>query len=99
MGNASEVKIDSENLYACAARGEDTAGVILTHYNDDDTTEAKTLTVELTGLGERTEAEIYLLDGDHDLSLMQKFTFAGDFAWEIDVPNFTCYLILLKKKA
>ena len=98
MGNASEVRIEGENLYACAARGENTAGVVLTHYNDDDAAEAKTVTVELAGLDDKTEAEVYLLDGDHDLSLMQKFTFAGDFAWEIEVPNFTCYLILLRKK-
>ena len=98
MGNSTEVCIDGENIYASAARGEDTAGFLMTHFNDDDTTPAKSVTVNLSGLDRKTEAEIYLLDGSHDLTLTQKITFSGDLTWEIEVPNFTCYLILLKKK-
>ncbi len=98
MGN--EVASTSEgDVYTCAARDGDRAGVVFARYNDDDATEATTVSVALTGLGERTEAEIYLLDDDHRLTLTQKMTFAGDrFEWETEVPNFTCYLILLKKK-
>ena len=99
MGNSSKIEIDEENLYACAARDGDRAGVVLTHYNDEETAPSKTVRLSLTALGEKTEAEIYLLDADHDLSLMQKLTFAGEtFEWEIEVPNYTCYLVLLKKK-
>jgi len=97
LGNQVESVTDDASVYVCAARGEDEAGVVLTHYNDDDATEAKTVTVDLKGLGGRTKAEIYLLDADHRLTLTQKLTFTGDLAWEIEVPNFTCYLILLKK--
>ena len=99
MGNACATRTDDPCLYACAARNGDTAGVLLTHYRDDDLAQAKNLTVELTGLGEKTEAEIYLLDAEHDLSLMQKVTFSGEkFEWELEIPNYTCYFVSLKKK-
>ena len=44
------------------------------------------------------EAEIYLLDADHDLALVQKAVIYGDrFIWEPQVPNFTCYLLKFRK--
>ena len=98
MGDEVESVTDDANVYVCAARGENGASVVLTHYNDDDATETKAVTVNLKGLGSRTEAEIYLLDDDHRLTLTQKLTFTGDLAWEIEVPNYTCYLVLLKQK-
>jgi hypothetical protein len=98
LGKEVESTTDNESIYACAARDGDTAGVVLTHFNDDDTTDAETVTVELNDLGGRTEAEFYLLDDNHRLTLSQKVTFSGDLAWDIELPNFTCYLIKLKKK-
>ena len=73
--------------------------MVPTHSTEEDDTEKKSVCVELMGLGARTEAEFYLLDDDHRLTLTQKLAFGGDrFAWEIDVPNHTSYLILLKEK-
>ena len=72
----------------------------MTHYNDDDSTEPKFIKLELSGLASEngTEAEIYLLDADHDLTLVEKAVIYGDrFVWEPNVPNFTCYMIKLKK--
>ena len=100
MGNEVASEAD-ENLYACAARTDDEAAVILTHYNDDDATEPKSLSLALSGFGGESgcEAEFYLLDDDHRLTLTQRLTFFGDrLVWETDLPNFTCYLIKLKKK-
>ena len=98
LGNEVDSNTDNAGLYVCAARDGDTAGVVLTHFIDDDEAGAKTVTVEFNDLGGRTEAEFYLLDDNHRLTLTQKVTFSGDLAWELEVPNFTCYLILLKKK-
>ena len=51
----------------------------------------------MTGLRGKTQAEIYVLDEGHDLTLMQKLTVNSDtLEWEIEMPNFTSYLILLK---
>jgi hypothetical protein len=99
LGTEAQSSTDDPAVYVCAARDGEGAAVVLTHYNEEDDTEKKSVCVELCGLGERTEAEFYLLDDDHRLTLTQKITFAGDrFAWEIDVPNYTSYLILMKRK-
>lgn len=99
LGTEVQSTTDDPAVYVCAARDGEGAAVVLTHYNDDDATEKKSVCVELNGLGTRTEAEFYLLDDDHRLTLTQRITFGGDrFAWEIDVPNHTSYLILLKEK-
>ena len=102
LGTSVEALADGEEgLYATAATDGDEAAVILTHYNDEDTTPPKTVTVELSGLGGEngTEAELYVLDETHDLTLAEKITFFGDrLIWEKEIPDFTCYLIKLKKK-
>ena len=99
MGTEVASITDDPAVYVCAARDEGNAAVVLTHYVDDDAAEKKPVCMELVGLGERTEAEFYLLDDEHRLTLMQKISFAGgSFSWEIGVPNHTCYLILMKKK-
>ena len=99
MGTEVASTADDPTVFVCAARDEKNAAVVLTHYVDDDAAEKKSVCVELCGLGERTEAEFYLLDNDHRLTLTQKLTFVGEkFAWESEMPNYTCYLILLKKK-
>ncbi len=99
MGTEVQSSADDTDVYVCAAQDKTRAAVVLTHYNDDDAVEEKPVCVELCGLGEQTEAEFYLLDDDHRLTLTQKITFSGErFAWEVGVPNHTCYLILLKTK-
>ena len=98
MGTEVESTSDDDTIHVCAARDEHRGGVILAHYNDDDTEDAKEVTVSIGSLGARTEAEIYLLDAENDLTLTQTLVFSGDsLDWKLTVPNFTCYLILLKK--
>jgi hypothetical protein len=89
LGN--EVESESEgDVYVAAARDGGQGAVVLTRFNDDDATEPATVHLTLRGLGERTEAEIYLLDDDHRLTLCQKMAFLGEaFEWETSLPNFT----------
>ena len=96
LGNEVESCAD-EDLYVGAATDGENHALMFTHFNDDDNTAPKTVTLSMTGLSGRTTAEIYLLDSDHDLTLTQKLTVNGDtLAWEIEVPNFTSYMVLLK---
>ena len=100
LGECVEVTPSEDGGFICAAKGGDNAAVILTHYNNDDATEGKTFSVDLSGFcGENgTEAEFYLLDETHDLELVGKATYYGDrFVPEFILPNFTSYLIKLKK--
>ena len=100
LGECVDVTPSEDGGFICAARNGDSAAVIITHYNDDDKTERKTFSLDLSGFGGEngTEAEFYLLDETHDLELVGKATYYGDrFVPEFILPNFTSYLIKLKK--
>ena len=97
---AVECHSDDTAAFACAAKNENEAAVIMTHFNDDDRTDSKFIKLDISGFSSENgvEAEIYLLDADHELTLIQKAVIYGDrFAWAPNVPNFTCYMIKLKK--
>lgn len=87
--------------YICAAKNESEAAVLVTYFNDDDNAKSKNLTIDLSGFcGENgTEVEIYMLDDTHNSDLMGKVTYYGDrFSLDLITPNFTAYLLKLKKK-
>ena len=74
--------------------------MVLTHFNDTDAVDPKQITLDLTGYGAQSgaELEIYLLDEAHDLTLMESVVFYGDrLSWKTDVPNYTSYLLKMKK--
>ena len=65
LGSACKCGTEVENIYACAAKGEDGCAVMLSCYTDDDgCEEVKYITLDFTGGTE--EYEMYLLDNDHD---------------------------------
>lgn len=100
LKNCVAVDIHGENLYACAASNETEAAVLLTHFSDDDTEMPVTAAIDLTGFGgERgTEITYYLLDEAHNLEQVAKAIYFGDrFLPELKLPNFTSYLIKIKK--
>jgi hypothetical protein len=99
LGTYVECASDDPNAHVCAAKNGNEAAIVLTHYNDDNSTEPKFICLDIAGLSADAgvEAEIYLLDANHDLTLVQRSVIYGDrFAWEPSVPNFTCYLVKLK---
>ena len=92
---------NGDHGYLCAAKNEREAAVMFTHYNDDDATEPKEFTIDLSGFGCEvgTEIEVYLLDDTHDLTKQETLTYYGDrFGITLTVPNHTCYLFKLRKK-
>ena len=100
LGESVAVAWEEPNLYACAARNETDGALVLTHFNDTDQSEPKDITLELCGYGNEngTELEIYLLDEEHDLTLKESIVFYGDrLLWKTKLPNFTSYLLKLKK--
>ena len=101
LGNCVETITEDEGGYLCAARNGDEAAVLLTHFNNDDSTEAKNFSIDLVGFGDEngTEIEFYLLDETHDCTFVGKSTYYGDrFSIELPMPNFTSYLLKIKKK-
>ena len=102
LGTCVGVSEIEDGGYACAARNEDEAAILATHFKDDDEAEAKNFSIDIAGFGtdSGTDVEIYLLDGTHDNTLVGKATYYGNrFSLKLDMPNFTCFLIKLKKTA
>ena len=86
----------SDDVYSVAATDGKNAAVLLTHFNDDDSTPADTLKLEVKNfpVGSAIRAEYYLLDESHDMKLMREEIFtASDFAAYLELPLFTSYLI------
>ena len=73
----------------------------MTHFNDDDGAKEKTVSLDMTGFGSASgvEVEFFVLDETRDMKSVGKAVYYGDrFGGEIVLPNYTCYLIKLKKK-
>ena len=94
------VKADAKvaNIYSCAAtNGKDTA-VIITHYNDNDETPAEQVKVAFENVKSENgvRVEYYLLDNDHDATLIREEIFtAENFAVHLDMKLYDTYLIKL----
>ena len=101
LENCVHAEADEVGGYICAAKSNDQAAVLLTHFNDNDTTNPKNFIIDLSGFyGENgVEVEFYLLDETHNCDLVGKATYYGNrFIPELILPNFSCYLVKLKKK-
>ena len=87
----------SDDLYVCAAREGDEAAVMLTRFCVEDNESAEDVRIELDGFGP-CQAEIYLLDEEHDLTLVRTERFAGEAtAFPLRLTTQSAYLIKLKK--
>ena len=101
LGTCVDISDAESEAYACAAKNENEAAVLVTHYNDDDATDAKNFYIDMSGFGsdDGVDVEIYLLDGTHDNELVGKATYYGErFGLDLSFPNFTSYLIKMKKR-
>ena len=101
LGDSVKVSGMQDGIWAAAAKGGEEGAILLTHFNDDDRTEAKTVSLELSGFGTEggTEVEYFILDAERDLVSLGRNTYFGDrFGIELTMPNFTSYLIKLRAK-
>ncbi len=101
LDSAVKVTSDNADIHLCAAVSENEAAVMLTHYSDDDEKGSVEVSVDLSGFGaeDGCEIEYYILDEAYDLSLVGKATYFGErFVSTFDIPNFTSYLIKIKRK-
>ncbi len=93
LGSCVCSEADEAGIYACAAKGDEGAAVMLTCYSDDDNAEGKRIRVELKGIGPGRIC-CSLLDRENDLAEKMRFEITGDDAViELDVPHFGSYLI------
>ena len=90
----------TDDVYSVAATNGSDGAILLTHFSDDDSTPADTLKLEIKNFPpcSAVKAEYYLLDKDHDMTLVREETFtAGDFCAYLELPVFTSYLVKFKK--
>ena len=100
LKNAVAAHSDTPEGYTCAACNDQEAAVMLTHFNDDDTTQAQTFSIDLSGFGGEngTELEYFVLDESNDLTPAGKVTYYGNrCSLDLTLPNLTSYLIKMKK--
>lgn len=101
LGRCVQTTVSDGDAYVCAAKNEEEAAIIVTRFNDDDAAPAETVLVEMNGFGSEAgvEVEVFVLDDVRNLESAGRMTYYGDrFAIEMAVPNFTSYLLKLKKK-
>lgn len=99
-GTALEATTDSDTLYVCAAKGKDTAAVLLTHFDDDDNAAARSVKLTLADMGFDAPVKLsyYILDEAHDEEIIREEIVTGSTAAAyLTVPNYTSYLIRIEK--
>jgi hypothetical protein len=101
LGTCVSATADENGAYVCAARNDDEAAILVTHFNDDDNTAPKSFRIDLAGFGGANGAdlELFLLDETHNCDSVAKATYYSDrYSLELSFPNFTSYLIKIKSK-
>ncbi len=91
---------DDEHLYACAATDGEVGAVMLTHYCDDDEAAPREVKIDFSGFKHENGVKLtwYILDNEHDLTLMKEELFGGDtFSSYVKMPLFTSLLIKIEK--
>ena len=91
-----------KHVYATAAKNAEAteAAVAFTHFDDDDAAGSRSVSVDLSGFSSENgvELEIYRLDDDHALTKEETVTYFGDrFVYKKEIPNFTSYLLKMRK--
>ncbi|MBQ7936291.1 MAG: hypothetical protein IJ333_08135 [Clostridia bacterium] len=93
LGTSIETIVQGDNLYSCAAVGKDGSAVMLSYFNDEDSSAPKEVTVELKNFKGKT-ATVYILDETHNMEPVWKETYAAQTTiLHLNIPNFTTYLL------
>ena len=98
QGEAVEVVRESEDIWACAAKGDE-QNVMVTYYNDEDT-ESKEVEICFENVvnGGKVALEYYLLDEEHDAKLVRKEIFtSNEFSAYINMTLHSTYLLKIVK--
>ena len=86
------------DIYNCAATNGKDYALILSHFNDNDETEAKEIKVSFEGGEGSYKVSYYILDNEHNLDLFREETVNGkSFATYLTMPLFTSVLVKLEK--
>lgn len=76
LGNAVEIST-CENIYGIAATDGKHHGILLTHYNNDDATEPKSIELSWNRMQGKYRISVYRTDADNDSELMTEMIVNG----------------------
>ena len=100
LGECVAIETLGENIHASAAKGENGAAVMLTHYSDDDATKTTELTLDLSNIaleGDYT-LKCYLLDENNDMKKTVEIRTSGkQLSLRLEMSLFSTYLVTLEK--
>lgn len=99
-GMSVEATSDDDTLYVCAAKGETSAAVLLTHFDDNESAEARKVKLSLADMAFDTPVKLsyYILDETHDEEILREEILTGKTAAVyLTIPNYTSYLIRIEK--
>lgn len=93
LGNAVEIKRDSNNVWAVGA-AEKEQNVMIAYFDDDDTAPKKTVKVELKNATAGAKLQYFLLDGEHDCELVKEEpVLKTELDVCIEMPRDSAYLL------
>ncbi len=100
LGTYIKHDYDNGDIYSLAATNGNTHALMLTHYNNDDTTPEKEIKIDIDGLESGIwDIEFYLLDENNSFNIVRKDTVnASDFSLYLNMPLFSTYLIKFIKQ-
>lgn len=93
LGNCVETESKGEYIYACAAKNEEKAAVMVTYYSDKDEAENEEVRVDLSGI-KGGKVKVYRHDNEHDMELVREEEIAKDGSVVLDMPLFGTYLLI-----
>ena len=86
-----------DDIYSCAATDGRNSAIMLTHFNDEESTPAKEVKLDISGIDGEVKIEYYLLDETHNLEIVREdIVTAEKFAAYLKMDNYANYLIKIK---
>lgn len=99
LGESSKITCD-KNLFGCAAQNGDKAAFIVSHFNDDDSTPAEKVKVNVEGFYGKNgvKASYYLLNEAKNLELVKEEILCGEsYSTVLESDLYSGYLVMLEK--
>ncbi len=87
---------DPENIFSCGATDGKSHALVLTYYNDDDSTNGDVVRLEFEGIRSENgvRADFYLIDDDHNGEWVKSELFTAEsFACLVDMKLYDTYLV------
>ena len=100
LGIEAESVSDNDDLLVTSATDGNVGKAMITHYNDDEKAEEKTVKISFDGISsaEGVNVSVYLLDEEHNAELVREEIFCGQsFSTILKLKNYSTVLISVSK--